>query len=96
MSRLFYADDSKTNTFDTPALFKHRSPQDIFFISLCAIICGADNWVAKEEWFTELLNLEHGIPSHDSFGAVYGAINTEQLVTVFRVGLPYRRRSDSD
>lgn len=68
---------------------KHKL-QDIFFISLCAMICGADNWVAiekfgeaKEEWFTELLGLEHGIPSHDTFGAVYGAIDTEQFSDCF-------------
>ena len=68
---------------------KHKL-QDIFFISLCAIICGADNWVAieefgkaKEEWFTEILGLEHGIPSHDTFGAVYAAINTEQFSDCF-------------
>ena len=61
---------------------KKHQLQDIFFISLCAMICGADNWVAieefglaKEEWFTELLGLEHGIPSHDTFGEVYAAIH---------------------
>ena len=57
---------------------KKHQRQDIFFISICAIICGADNWVAveefglaKEEWFTELLGLKNGIPSHDTFGEVY-------------------------
>ena len=46
---------------------------DIFFITLCAVICGADNWVsietlgkAKEGWFDEVLGLENGIPSHDT------------------------------
>jgi hypothetical protein len=54
------------------------------------MICGADNWVAieefgeaKEEWFSELLGLENGIPSHDTFGAVYGAIDTEQFSECF-------------
>lgn len=68
---------------------KHRL-QDIFFISICATICGADNWVAieqfglaKEAWFTELLGLEHGIPSHDTFGEVYAAIDTEQFSVCF-------------
>jgi hypothetical protein len=43
---------------------------NIFFITLCAVICGADNWVAieaygkaKKEWFVDVLNLKHGIPS---------------------------------
>ena len=41
-------------------------------------MCGAYNWVAieefgvaKKQWFTEALGLEHGIPSHDTFGEVY-------------------------
>lgn len=68
---------------------KHKL-QDIFFISLCAVICGADNWVAieefgiaKEQWFREILGLEYGIPLHDTFGAVYGAIDTEQFSVCF-------------
>lgn len=38
---------------------KHKL-KDIFFINLCAVICGVDNWVAIEEfgnakvdWFIE-------------------------------------------
>lgn len=57
---------------------------DIFFIALCATICGADGWVAiemfgkaKEDWFTKILGLEHGIPSHDTFGNVFKAIDLE-------------------
>ncbi len=68
---------------------KHRL-SDIFFITLCATICGADNWVAierfgkaKEQWFTEQLNLVHGIPSHDTLGDVFAAINTEQFSECF-------------
>lgn len=64
---------------------KKHPLQDIFFITLCAVTCGADNWVAiefgkaKEKWFTEQLGLQHGIPSHDTFGAVFGAIATEKF-----------------
>jgi hypothetical protein len=70
---------------------KKHQLQDIFFISFCAIICGA-NWVAieefglaKEKWFTELLGLEHGIPSHDTFGKVYAVIDTDHF-TAFPAG----------
>jgi len=69
---------------------KRHQLQDIFFISICAMICGADNWVAieefgqaKEQWFTELLGLKNGIPSHDTFGAVYEAIDTDQFSACF-------------
>jgi len=55
---------------------------DIFFITLCAVICGADNWVAieafgkaKKAWLVDVLNLKHGIPSHDTLGKVFAAID---------------------
>ena len=48
------------------------------------MICGADNWVAIEEfgkarerWFSDLLDLKNGIPSHDTFGDVFAAIDTD-------------------
>jgi hypothetical protein len=67
------------------ASFKPRSQlSDVFFITLCAIICGTDNWVAieaygkaKKEWFVGVLNLKHGIPSHDTMGKVFAAIDHE-------------------
>ena len=69
---------------------KKHQLQDIFFITLCAVICGADNWVAieefgeaKEEWFTELLDLQHGIPSHDTLGDVFAVIDTEEFSDCF-------------
>lgn len=69
---------------------KKHQLQDIFFITLCAVICGADNWVeieeygcAKEEWFTEQLGLANGIPSHDTFGAVFAAIDQTQFSECF-------------
>ena len=69
---------------------KKHQLQDIFFITLCAVISGADNWVmieefgqAKEAWLTEQLGLTHGIPSHDTFGYVFAAIDTEQFSACF-------------
>ena len=51
---------------------------DILTITLCAVICGADDWVAvatfgetKEEWLRTFLALPNGIPSHDTFGRVF-------------------------
>jgi len=64
--------------------------EDIFFMTLCAVICGADNWVAiasfakaKEAWFTKLLGLENGTPSHDTFGYVFSMIDQEKFVECF-------------
>jgi DDE_Tnp_1-associated len=57
---------------------------DILVITLCAAICGADDWVAiarfgraKRKWFREFLTLRHGIPSHDTFGRVFAALDPE-------------------
>ena len=69
---------------------KKHQLKDIFFITLCAVICGADNWVAietfgnaKKDWFTKQLNLKYGIPSHDTFGDVFAAIDTEKFSECF-------------
>jgi predicted transposase YbfD/YdcC len=63
---------------------------DIVVISICAIICGADDWVAvemfgnaKHEGLKEFLELPNGIPSHDTFGRVFGALDPEQFQSSF-------------
>lgn len=77
---------------DDPRLDRRKLHQlpDILFITLCAVICGADNWVmveqfgkSKKTWFKELLELPNGIPSHDTFGDVFAAIDTEQFSQCF-------------
>jgi predicted transposase YbfD/YdcC len=64
---------------------------DIIVISICAVICGADNWPdvelfgeAKEKWFKGFLELPHGIPSHDTFGRVFARLDPEQFQQCFR------------
>ncbi len=59
---------------------------DIITIALCAVICGADSWVeietfghAKEAWLRTFLALPGGIPSHDTFGRVFAALDPEQF-----------------
>ncbi len=80
------------SSIEDPRINRHQKHQlsDIFFITLCAIIFGADNWVAierfgkaKEQWFTKQLNLDHGIPSHDTLGDVFAMIDTEQFSECF-------------
>lgn len=53
-------------------------------IAICGILCGADSWVgiemvgrAKKDWFREFLDLEHDIPSYDTFGDVFAMIDAE-------------------
>ncbi len=64
---------------------------DITLIAMCAVICGADNWVevelfgrSKEKWLRTFLQLPHGIPSHDTFGRVFEQLNPEQFQQRFR------------
>jgi predicted transposase YbfD/YdcC len=55
---------------------------DIITVALCAVLCGADNWVdietfgqAKEGWLRTFLSLPNGIPSHDTFGRVFARLD---------------------
>jgi len=59
---------------------------DIIVITLAAIICGADSWVAvaefgrlKQAWLQTFLDLPNGIPSHDTFGRVFARIDPAQF-----------------
>jgi hypothetical protein len=55
---------------------------DIIVIAICAVICGADIWVdvelfgqSKLTWLKRFLELSNGIPSHDTFGRVFGLLD---------------------
>jgi predicted transposase YbfD/YdcC len=63
---------------------------EVMFIAICAIIAGADDWVAierfgqaKKRWFQKFLPLKHGIPSHDTFGDVFSVLDPEQFAEAF-------------
>ncbi len=64
--------------------------RDLIIIAICGVICGAEGWVeieefgkAKEAWFTDLLNLPNGIPSHDTFGRVFALLDPQQFEASF-------------
>ena len=80
------------SVIDDPRIDRRKLHQlpDILFITLCAVICGADNWVmieqfakGKKAWFEDLLGLPNGVPSHDTFGNVFAAIDTGQFSQCF-------------
>jgi len=63
---------------------------DIVAIALCAVICGADGWVAvetyghaKESWLRTWLELPNGIPSHDTFGRVFARLDPQKFLECF-------------
>ena len=63
---------------------------DIVTITVCAVICGANNWVEVEvfgqschAWLSQFLELPGGIPSHDTFGRVFGLISGEAFQRSF-------------
>jgi len=48
---------------------------EMIFMALTASICEAEGWAdierfcnAKIRWFRRHIELEHGVPSHDTFG----------------------------
>lgn len=55
---------------------------DIVTVAVLAVLCGADSWVdvelfgkSKEGWLRSFLALPHGVPSHDTFGRVFAALD---------------------
>lgn len=63
---------------------------DILTIAICAVICGADSWVAielygctKYEWLKTFLELPNGIPSYDAFARVFAQLNPQKFQECF-------------
>ena len=61
---------------------KRHALLDVVTIAVGAVLCGADTWVdvetwgkAKLAWLRTWLDLPHGIPSHDTFGRVFAALD---------------------
>jgi predicted transposase YbfD/YdcC len=64
---------------------------NILVIALLAVLCGADSFTtieafgrAKREFLETFLDLENGIPSHDTFGRVFAMLDPAALQEAFR------------
>ena len=63
---------------------------DIVVIAVCAAIAGAESYEdivlygkSKTSWLSEFLDLDKGIPSHDTFRRVFGLIDAEAFEACF-------------
>jgi predicted transposase YbfD/YdcC len=63
---------------------------EIIVLTICAVICGADGFTsianfgkAKKDWLGQFLDLENGIPSHDTIGRFYRHLDPEGFEECF-------------
>lgn len=64
--------------------------EDIIFIAIASVICGAETWNdmenygnSKESWLRGFLKLPNGIPSHDTFNRVFSSLDPQELEGCF-------------
>ena len=64
--------------------------EDIIFITIAAVISGAESWndielygKQKKEWLSTFLSLPNGIPSHDTFNRFYAALDPAEFEQFF-------------
>ncbi len=64
---------------------------EMLVVAVCAILCGADNFVDIEawaeerlDWLRQFMKLEHGIASHDTFSRVFGMLDAWAVEKSFR------------
>ena len=64
---------------------------ELLVVAVCGVLAGADDFVEIEAWATEKLDwfhrylkLANGIPSHDTFGRVFAAIDADAFAMAFR------------
>jgi predicted transposase YbfD/YdcC len=61
---------------------------EMIFMAITATICGADGWAdverfvkAKVDWFSRFIEMEQGVPSHDTFGRIFARLDTAEFLT---------------
>lgn len=69
---------------------REHSLESILFIAICGVIAGEDSWAGIEEFacdkidfFSQFVDLPSGIPSHDTFGRVFAALDTDAFAQGF-------------
>lgn len=71
-------------------LSKLHELNDILYIVIIGVICGANTWneieliaQEKEDFLRQFLKLEHGIPSHDTLNRVFSMLDPESFANCF-------------
>ncbi len=64
--------------------------EDIVFISIASVLCGADTWDEMEdfghskiEWLKTILELPNGVPSHDTFNRFFSSLDPDAFEICF-------------
>lgn len=68
---------------------KHKLT-DIIIMTIYGVLCGYTDFVnmadflkLHEQYFIDLLNLENGVPSHDTFSRVFSLIDSKKFIDIF-------------
>ena len=66
--------------------------QEMIFMALTATMCGANGWAdierfvdARYDWFEKYIAMEHGVPSHDTFGRIFAKLDTGEFLSAMHV-----------
>ncbi|HFD31894.1 MAG TPA: ISAs1 family transposase [Gammaproteobacteria bacterium] len=73
---------------------RHHELMDILFLSICAILCGAEGWEVIDDfgrfridWLRQYFPYQHGITKHDTIARVLSRLDPEALQKSFMSGL---------
>ncbi|MFM2067637.1 MAG: hypothetical protein RLZZ584_2546 [Pseudomonadota bacterium] len=71
--------------------------QELLLVALCAVTCGADDWVnvalwgdSKLDWLRRFLPFEAGVASHDTFSRVFAQLDSQRFEACFRTWMTQR------
>ncbi len=64
--------------------------EDIVFITIAAVVSGSETWydieefaILRQQWLEEILELPHGIPSHDTFNRFFSCLDPSEFEEAF-------------
>lgn len=68
-----------------------HSLENILFISLAAVVSGAETWneieefgIEKYDWLDKYLDMPNGVPSHDTFNRFFSTMDPDKFEDCFR------------